>query len=227
MKVKLKWIIKLATKIQTRRGSRVRTEGTEVVSSEELNDTGGPPRSKLPARIKTLFKRADRNSMGENVLQENHNHPNLKSLFRRLNFKKSRASAVPVGTPQFAERISSTVILNDQTSVIPLSENHHGPSPPITLGEGTIAGPLKLQLPLERTGSQDYGLSALESTEHFTVPLQRRDPRVPSSISQREGSSFTEPGEDGDECESVYYTPLSMADSISLHSSNADRKSVV
>ncbi|EDR07277.1 uncharacterized protein LACBIDRAFT_328124 [Laccaria bicolor S238N-H82] len=208
MKVKLKWIVNLATKIRTRRGSRARTETTEVASNEEVDEPGGRPRRKLFARIKKLFKRADRNPVGEDVLQENYNHP--------------RVPAVPVGTPQLAERIPSTVILKDQTSVIPLSEDHYGHSPPITLGEGTIAGPSTLQPPLNRTGSPNYGPSASVSTEHFTVPLQRRDPRVPSSISPREGSLFTESNEDGDECDSVYYTPPSKIDSVYLHSSNAN-----
>jgi hypothetical protein len=119
MKVKSKWLSKLATKIRTRSGSRVRTAGTEVVSNEEANDP-------------------------------------------------------------LAGRILSTVILNDQTSVIPLSENHHGHSPPITLGEGTMSGPSTLQ------------------------PLK---------------TSFSESDDDGDECESAYYT---MADSASLRSSNAN-----
>ncbi|EDR07281.1 uncharacterized protein LACBIDRAFT_328131 [Laccaria bicolor S238N-H82] len=125
------------------------------------------------------YHNIDRNPVGEDVLQENHNHPKPKCLFRRLTFKRSR---VLVGTPQLGERIPSTVILNDQTSVIPLSETHRGHSPPITLGEDTIAGPSTLQPPLKRTES----------------------------------------GEDGDECESVYYTPPGMGDSVSLHSSNAN-----
>jgi hypothetical protein len=146
MKVKF---FQLATKIRTGRRSHVRTEGTEVVSNEEVDDPGGPPRRKLSTRIKNLFKRADRYPVGEDVLQENLNHPNPNSLFRRLNFKRSRVPAVLIGTPQLAERIPSTDVLNDRTSVIPLSENRHGHSPPIPLGEGAIAGPSTLPPPLK------------------------------------------------------------------------------
>jgi hypothetical protein len=157
VKVKFKWISKLAREIRTRSGSRVRTE---VVFNE-------------------------------------------------------------VDSP-LAERIPSTVILDDQTSAIPLSENHHGHSFPITLGEGTIAGLSTLQPPLKTTGFPNDGPSALVSTEHFAAPLKRHDLRFSSSSSQTEGSSFTESDEDGDECESVYDTASSMADSVSLHSPNAN-----